>query len=73
MFDLQFLGKSLIGFGLIITFVGLLIFFSDKIPFIGRLPGDIFIKRENFSFYFPLATGLLLSLIISLILWLFRK
>ena len=73
MFDLQFLGKSLIGFGLIITFVGLLIFFSDKIPFIGRLPGDIYIKRENFSFYFPLATGLLLSLIISLILWLFRK
>ena len=74
MFDLQFLGKSLIGFGLIITFIGFLVFFSDKIPFfIGRLPGDIYIKRENFSFYFPLATGLLLSLVISLVLWLFRK
>ena len=73
MFDLEFLGKSLIGFGLIITFIGILIFFSDKIPFIGRLPGDIYIKRENFSFYFPLATGLLFSLILSLILWLFKK
>jgi hypothetical protein len=73
MFDFQFLGKSLIGFGVIITLIGVLVFFSDKIPFIGRLPGDIYIKRENFSFYFPLATGLLLSLVISLILWLFRK
>lgn len=73
MFDLEFLGKSLIGFGLIITFIGILIFFSDKIPFIGRLPGDIYIKRENFSLYFPLATGLLFSLILSLILWLFKK
>jgi hypothetical protein len=73
MFDFQFLGKSLIGFGLIITVIGILVFFSDKIPFIGRLPGDIYIKRENFSFYFPIATGLLLSLIISLVLWLFKK
>ncbi len=73
MFDFEFLGKSLIGFGLIITFIGILIFFSDKIPLIGRLPGDIYIKRENFSFYFPLATGLLFSLILSLILWLFKK
>lgn len=73
MFDFQFLGKSLIGFGLIITLIGVLVFFSDKIPYLGRLPGDIFIKKENFSFYFPITTGLLLSLIISLILWLFKK
>ena len=73
MFDFQFLGKSLIGFGLIIALIGILVFFSDKIPFIGRLPGDIYIKRENFSFYFPITTGLLLSLIISIVLWLFKK
>ena len=73
MFDFQFLGKSLIGFGIIITLTGTLIFFSDKIPFIGHLPGDIYIKRENVSFYFPIATGLLLSLILSFILWLWKK
>ncbi len=73
MFDFQFLGKSLIGFGLIVTLIGVLVFFSDKIPFIGRLPGDFYIKKDNFTFYFPLATGLLISFIISLILWLFRK
>lgn len=73
MFDLHFLGKSLIILGILITLIGSLILFSDKIPFIGRLPGDIYIKRDNYSFYFPLATGLLISLIVSFILWLIRK
>ncbi|WP_279384257.1 DUF2905 domain-containing protein [Geotalea toluenoxydans] len=47
--------------------------FAGKIPWLGRLPGDIYIKRENFSFYFPLATSILVSLLLSLILWLFRR
>ena len=67
------LGKSLIIIGLIIALAGVVISLADKIPWIGRLPGDIFIKRENFTFYFPLATSILLSLLLSFILWLFRR
>ena len=70
---MQALGKSLIVFGLIIVAVGVLLTFAGKIPWIGRLPGDIFVKRGNFTFYFPLATSILLSIILSLILWLLRK
>lgn len=66
-------GKILIISGLLIALVGVLFTFAGKIPWIGRLPGDIFIKRENFTFYFPLATSILLSALLSFILWLFRK
>jgi len=59
--------------GLVIAAVGALLLLSGKIPWLGRLPGDILVKREKFTFYFPLATSLLISLILSLILWLFRK
>ncbi len=67
------LGRMLIVAGLVIAAVGALLLLSGKIPWLGRLPGDIFVKREKFTFYFPLATSLLISLILSLILWLFRK
>ncbi len=67
------IGKLLIVFGLILAAVGLLLLFSDKIPWLGRLPGDITVKRDNFTFYFPLATCFLISIILSLILWFFRK
>lgn len=67
------LGRMLIVAGLVIAAVGALLFLSGKIPWLGRLPGDILVKREKFTFYFPLATSLLISLILSLILWLFRK
>ena len=66
-------GKALIVMGLIITAAGIVLTFAGKVPWIGRLPGDIYIKRQNFSFYFPLATSILLSAILSLILWLLRK
>jgi hypothetical protein len=59
--------------GLVIAAVGALLLLSGKIPWLGRLPGDILVKREKFTFYFPLATSLLISLILSLVLWLFRK
>ena len=59
--------------GGVLLAVGTLVTFSDKIPLIGRLPGDIFIQRENFSFYFPLASGILLSIILSAVLWFFRS
>ncbi|HXE98477.1 MAG TPA: DUF2905 domain-containing protein [Dongiaceae bacterium] len=67
-------GKPLIILGLLLLAVGLAVSFAPKLPsWLGRLPGDISIKRGNFSFYFPLATCLLLSAILSFILWLIRK
>jgi len=67
------LGKSLIVVGLIIAAVGVVLNFAGKLPWLGRLPGDIYIKRENFSFYFPLATSIIVSVVLSFILWLLRK
>jgi hypothetical protein len=67
------MGKFLIISGIILLLVGLGIQFSDKIPFFGRLPGDILIERKNFKFYFPLTTGILISILISLILLLINK
>ncbi len=66
-------GKLLIILGIVLVIIGLLLTFTGKIPFFGKLPGDIRIERENFSFYFPLGTCLLLSLLLSLIFWLFRR
>ena len=70
---MQGLGKSLIVFGLIIAALGVVLTFAGKIPWLGRLPGDIYVKRDNFTFYFPLATSIIVSVILSLILWLLRK
>lgn len=63
-------GKILVLFGAVMAGVGLLLMFFDKIPFLGKLPGDIHIKKENFEFYFPLATSIVLSLLVSGVLWL---
>ena len=67
------LGKSLIIIGLIIAAIGLLLTLAGRLPWLGRLPGDIFIKKDNFTFYFPLATSILISLLLSFLLWLFRR
>lgn len=67
------LGRSLIIIGLTLVAAGIIISLAPRIPWLGRLPGDIHIKRENFSFHFPLMTSILLSLLLSFILWLFRK
>ncbi|TGU71079.1 DUF2905 domain-containing protein [Geomonas terrae] len=66
-------GKSLIILGLIIAAIGAIFTLGGKIPWLGRLPGDIYVKKENFTFYFPLATSIIISLLLSLILWFFRK
>ncbi|MBS1947312.1 MAG: DUF2905 domain-containing protein [Bacteroidetes bacterium] len=66
-------GKYIIIIGIGIVAIGLVIyFFHDKMHWIGRLPGDICIKKENFKFYFPITTMLLLSLVISILLRIFR-
>jgi hypothetical protein len=67
------LGKSVIIAGIIIIVLGIIITFAGKIPWLGRLPGDIYIKRNNFTFYFPVVTCIILSIIISFVFWLFRK
>ncbi|MEW5947806.1 MAG: DUF2905 domain-containing protein [Thermodesulfobacteriota bacterium] len=67
------IGKILIVLGLVIAGVGLLFTLGGKIPWIGRLPGDIYIRRKNFTFYFPLATSLLISIILTLLFMLFRR
>jgi hypothetical protein len=66
-------GKLLIILGIALIILGVAVTFFGKIPFLGRLPGDLRIERENYSFFFPLGTCLLLSLLFSLLLWLFRR
>jgi len=73
MFGLGALGKMLVLLGVFIILVGLLLMVGDKIPWVGKLPGDIVIKKEKFTFYFPLATCILISLLITLFFALFRK
>jgi len=67
------LGKTLIVLGGVIALVGVLFTLGGKIPWLGRLPGDILIQRDNFSFYFPLVTCLLVSALLSLLFFLFRR
>ena len=67
------LGKALIVLGAIIILVGVGLLVAQRIPYIGRLPGDIYVKRENFTFYFPLTTCVIISIVLSLIFWIFRK
>jgi len=67
------LGKMLVIFGFLIAAVGALLWSGLGRGWIGRLPGDIHYSRGNFHFYFPLVTCLLISLILTLVLWLFRK
>ena len=67
------LGRVLIVIGVILVIVGAVFLLAPKIPWLGRLPGDISYKRGNFSFYFPLGTCILISIILTLIMYLFRK
>jgi hypothetical protein len=67
------LGKSLILLGGVILLVGVLIMLGGKLPWLGRLPGDILIQRDRFTFYFPLATCLVVSALLSLLFFFFRR
>ncbi len=70
----QGFGKFLIFFGIVLILLGLIFTIIPKIPYLGRLPGDIYIKKGNFTFYFPLATCIILSLLLTIILnIIFRK
>jgi hypothetical protein len=70
----QLTGKYLIVIGLSVVLIGVVVYFlSDKLHWLGRLPGDIRVEKENFRFYFPITTMLLLSGLLNLLIWLFRK
>ncbi len=67
------MGKWLVLMGLALAGIGALVWASGKIPFLGRLPGDLRYEGQNVKFYFPLATCLLLSAVVSFLLWVFSK
>lgn len=71
------LGKMLLGLGLLLVILGAALIlashFSGKVPWLGRLPGDIYIERDNWRFYFPLGTSILISIILTLLLSLFWR
>lgn len=68
------IGRSMIFIGLIIVFIGIVLTFSDKLPFsLGKLPGDIIYKKDNSTFYFPITTSIIISIVLSLLFTLFGK
>lgn len=71
------LGKMLLLFGFLMVLLGLLLLaaghFSGKVPWVGRLPGDIYIERGRWTFYFPLVTSLIISVVLTLLFSLFGR
>ena len=64
-------GKTLMVFGVLLFLVGVAVYFGGKYALLGRLPGDIHIERENFSFHFPIVTSIIVSLVLTVLLNLF--
>lgn len=73
MIQLTYFAKILITVGVIFIAMGILLLLLGKLPLIGRLPGDIYIRKGNFTFYFPLVTSIILSIILSILFNLLRK
>jgi uncharacterized protein HemY len=71
--NLQIVAKLILVAGIILVIIGVGLLYFKEIPFIGKLPGDIHIEKKNYSFHFPITTCILLSVILSLILYLFSK
>lgn len=67
------IGKVVIVFGVVIVVIGLVLLFADRIPLLGKLPGDFSIRRGNWTVYFPIATSIILSIILTIILNLFGR
>ena len=70
---MQDLGRMLIVLGIVIVGVGVVLLLAGRVPGVGRLPGDIHVQRGNWTFYFPLGTSILLSLLLTLVLWLIGR
>ena len=67
------MGKMLIVIGIVLVVMGLVFTYGPKIPWLGRLPGDISVKKDNFSFYFPITTSIIISVILTILFSIFRK
>ena len=67
------IGKTLVIVGLVIALAGVVLMFVGRVPWLGRLPGDIHVQRGNWSFYFPIATSIVLSVLLTLLFWLFGR
>lgn len=67
------MGKFLIIVGIVCIIIGVLINYAHKLPFLGKLPGDIFIDKGNVKVYFPIATSILISILLSLLLFIYNK
>jgi hypothetical protein len=65
---MQEIGKSIIILGIFVVVLGILLTFFEKLPFLGKVPGDILIKKENFVFYAPIGTSIIISIILTIIL-----
>jgi thiosulfate reductase cytochrome b subunit len=70
---MQDLGKILVVLGVVLVGLGLLCMYGSQIPWLGKLPGDITIKRENVTFYFPLASSIVISILLTILFSLFRR
>jgi hypothetical protein len=70
---MQELGRLILVAGLLLVLLGALLLLSGRIPWIGKLPGDILIQRKNFTFYFPIVTSILISLLLTLVFWLLGR
>jgi len=66
--ELHTMGKTILILGVFLVILGLLIVIAPKIPFIGKLPGDIHVKRDNFTFYFPITSSILISIIVTILI-----
>ena len=73
MFDANSLGKILILFGVFLIIFGAIFIFGGKLSWFGRLPGDIYVERKGFSFFFPLTTSIIISIVLSIIIAILRK
>ena len=73
MADIGSIGKLLLVAGLVLAGVGLLMMVAGRIPFLGRLPGDIYVQRGNFTFYFPLLTSIVLSILLTVLVNFFAR
>jgi hypothetical protein len=71
--DMATLGKLLLGLGVVFVLLGALLLLAPQVPWLGRLPGDIRIERPGFSFYFPFGTSILVSVVLSLLVWIFSR
>ncbi|OGW83965.1 MAG: hypothetical protein A2987_06365 [Omnitrophica bacterium RIFCSPLOWO2_01_FULL_45_10] len=67
------LGKTLILFGIVLIVIGIIFMLGGKLSWFGRLPGDIFIQKKTLIFYFPITTSIIISIILSIIIFLFRR